>query len=109
MLPQPSPSSPLWFVICWLAVWRLTMLLSFEAGPFDLLSRIRAGLVRIGLQRLIRCFHCLSVWISAIVVLAVYRLEPRSLLILLGVAGAASITERFFGMPAAEEEEVPHA
>ncbi len=106
MLPQPSPSSPLWFAVCWLAVWRVTMLLCYEAGPFDLFVWIRAGLVRIGLRRLVVCFHCMSVWISAALVLAVYEPEPRSLLIALGVAGAASMTERFFGMPAAEEEEV---
>jgi hypothetical protein len=104
MLPLPQLSSPLWFVIAWLAAWRITMLICYEAGPFDLFTWIRAGLVHIGLQRMIRCFHCTSIWVSAAVVAVMYGPHTRSLLLTAGVAGAASMTERFFGNPAGEEE-----
>lgn len=97
MLPQPAESSVVWLVACWLASWRITALLVYEAGPFDLLSRLRVVLVRVGLRGLITCFHCLALWVSAVVVLLVYQLEPRSLLLIVAVAGAASISERFLG------------
>jgi predicted RND superfamily exporter protein len=96
MLLHPVTSSPLWLVICWLAVWRISMLLCYEAGPFDIFSHLRVGLVRLGLNRLVGCFHCLSFWVSAAVVLVVYQVQPHSILLVLGIAGAVSLTERFF-------------
>lgn len=97
MLPQPADSSFAWLIASWLAAWRLTALLAYEAGPFELLSRLRVALARIGLHGLVTCFHCLAVWISAAVVLLVFEIEARSLLLVLAVAGAASITERLLG------------
>jgi hypothetical protein len=105
MLPQPATSSPLWFIICWLAVWRITMLLCYEAGPFDVFAWIRVGFVRVGLHRLIRCPHCVSFWVSIAVVLSVYELHARSIMLVLGIAGAASLTERFLGTGLNEDEE----
>lgn len=104
MLLQPATSSVLWFAICWLAVWRLTMLLCYEAGPFDLFTRIRVGLARAGLHRLISCFHCMSFWVSIAVVLTVYELHARSILLAFGIAGAVSLTERFLGTGINQEE-----
>lgn len=95
MLLQPVTSSPLWLVICWLAVWRVSTLLCYEAGPFDVFAWIRAGFVKIGLHRLIGCFYCTSFWVSLVVVLTFYQLERGSILLVLGVAGAVSLTERF--------------
>jgi hypothetical protein len=95
MLLHPPTSSPLWFVICWLSVWRLTMLFCYEAGPFDIFSLMRVGFARVGLHRLISCFHCMSFWVSTAVVLTVYELHARSILLVLAIAGAASLTERF--------------
>ena len=97
MVPQPADSSLVWLVACWLAAWRLTALIAYEAGPFELLSRLRVALARVGLHGLITCFHCLALWMSAAVVLLVYEIQPRSLLLILAVAGAASITERLIG------------
>jgi len=97
MLPQPADSSLAWLVACWLAAWRLTALLAYEAGPFELLSRLRVALARVGLHGVVACFHCLAVWVSAAVVLLVYEIEPRSLVLILAVAGAVSIAERLLG------------
>jgi hypothetical protein len=80
------------------------MLLCYEAGPFDVLTRIRVGLARIGLQRLVLCFHCMSLWVSIVVVLIFYELHARSILLVLGVAGAVSLTERFLGTGIDNEE-----
>lgn len=96
MLVEPPTSPFFWFLVCWLAVWRLTMLLCYEAGPFDIFSLIRVGFARLGLFRVIACFHCMSLWISVPVVLVVFKLHAYSILVVLGVAGAASLTERFF-------------
>jgi hypothetical protein len=96
-MPQPADASLIWLVASWLAAWRLTALVAYEAGPFDVLSRLRVGLARIGLHGLATCFHCLGFWISAAVVLAVYKIELRSLLLILAVAGAVSISERLVG------------
>ena len=53
-------------VLCWLAAWRVTAMVRYEAGPFDLFSWIRLALTKVGLQRLVTCFHCTGVWVSAI-------------------------------------------
>lgn len=97
MLPQPADSSPAWLVACWLAAWRLTALLAYEAGPFELLSWLRVALARVGLHGVVTCFHCLAVWVSAAVVLLVYEFEARSFVLILAIAGAASMSERLLG------------
>jgi hypothetical protein len=93
MFAQPS-SSIVWLVLCWLAAWRLTMMLCYEAGPFDLFSWLRLALARIGLQRLVSCFHCMGVWVSAVVVSIMFEWHAPSIVLILAVAGAVSITER---------------
>jgi hypothetical protein len=39
----------------------------------------------------------MSFWVSVAVVFAVYELHATSILLVFGVAGAASLTERFLG------------
>lgn len=97
MVSLPDSDSALWFVLSWLAVWRSTALLCYEAGPFDLLTNLRRLLVQIGLGRLVTCFHCMALWLSAVAVGLVFEIRPQSVLIVLAVAGAASITERWLG------------
>lgn len=94
MLPPLESTSPVWLVCCWLASWRISSLLAFEAGPFDLFSHMRTGLARLGLGGLISCFHCLAVWVSTVIVLLAYELHPRSALLTLAVAGGVSLVER---------------
>jgi len=48
-----------------LAVWRLTYLLQAEDGPWGLASRLRRAAGEGFWGRLLDCFHCLSLWISA--------------------------------------------
>ena len=81
-------------VVTILSVWRLTSLLCYEAGPFGVLSRLRGMLYRMRLGSIIECFHCLSVWVAAVLVLFVYQLQPTSLLLIFATAGGASIIER---------------
>jgi hypothetical protein len=54
-----------WLVLGMLAVWRITHLLQAEDGPWDVVVRVRRRL-RYGFWgRLLDCFECLSLWISA--------------------------------------------
>lgn len=74
-----------WFFLITLAVWRITALLVYEAGPFDLLARIRDLLgVRYDenskctgnvLARMLCCFKCMSVWIALAAAVLYFRNE----------------------------------
>jgi hypothetical protein len=54
-----------WFLLGLLSVWRITHLLSSEDGPWEVVVWIRrkSGLGFWG--KLLDCFYCLSLWISA--------------------------------------------
>jgi hypothetical protein len=94
------PDDPIWLLLTILAVWRVTALVAYEAGPFDVFVRLRRGLVKVGLARLVGCFYCLSLWISCAAVL-VFPLTPATPLVILGVAGGVAIIERMLsGAPA---------
>lgn len=77
-----------------LCVWRLTSLVCYEAGPFEIFSRLRRVFYTWRLGALVECFHCMSVWVAAGVVLAVYRPDWSSLVLVFAVSGGASLIER---------------
>ena len=52
------------FILCALAVWRLTHLLSKEDGPFDLIYLLRKQLGQGFFGNLLDCFYCLSIWVA---------------------------------------------
>jgi hypothetical protein len=93
MLLGKPPYELVWLALTVLAVWRLTALIAYEAGPFGVLVTLRRGLVGIGLGSLVGCFYCLSFWISFAAVL-VFPLSRDTPLVILGVAGAVAIIER---------------
>lgn len=97
MLPQPEGTSALWLLVCWLAAWRVTALLIYEAGPLEVFTRLRRGLARVSLGRLIQCFHCMAFWVSAMIVLVAFEWSARTILLVLAVAGAVSLAERAVG------------
>jgi hypothetical protein len=105
MLPLPVDGSIVWFVLCWLASWRITALFCYDAGPFQVFTRLRRLLARIGLGRLITCFHCTAIWVSALVVGVLFEMRWTTGVVFLAVAGAVSITERWLGGAAAEPSE----
>jgi len=47
-----------------LAVWRVTHLVVAEDGPWYVFQRLRRAAAAIGLERLVSCFYCASVWIA---------------------------------------------
>ena len=97
MLRLPSHDSIVWLVVAALAVWRVTAALVYERGPFAVMIAIRRTFVRAGLQRLVTCFHCTAVWVSALTIGVVYEWRAMTVLLVIGVAGAASIIERWLG------------
>ena len=78
-------------VLATLAIWRLTSLLVYEDGPFNIFDRLRDAPP---LQRLLGCFWCTSVWTAAVIV-AMVRLTfvDRIILWLAASAGAILIEE----------------
>lgn len=48
-----------------LCVWRITHLLQAEDGPGDVIVRLRRAVGEGFLGKLLDCFYCLSLWISA--------------------------------------------
>ncbi len=99
MVPLAPEDSALWLVLCTLAVWRITALLCYDDGPFRVLLRLRLVLVRVGFAGLITCFHCVALWVSLLLVSSVYERRWSSVVVVLAVAGAVSITERWLLPP----------
>lgn len=95
MLVEPKTESFFWLVVCVLASWRLAAMLCYDAGPFNVITKVRAALVALGLGRLVACFHCTAIWSSFLVSSAVYGLGLTPLLLALAIAGAASVIERY--------------
>lgn len=79
------------FVLCTLAVWRLSHLLACEDGPFDLVVwlRRRAGDGVFG--RLMDCFYCVTVWIAAPFALLLTDDVVTGIVTWLALSGAASV------------------
>src|SRR5689334_4433855 len=50
------------FIICTLAIWRISHLFSQEDGPFDIVIRFRKLFGQGFFGDLLDCFYCLSLW-----------------------------------------------
>jgi len=55
-------NTPYMFLLCLLAVWRVSHLLSQEDGPFDLVIKFRKLFGHGFFGSLLDCFYCLSMW-----------------------------------------------
>jgi hypothetical protein len=77
-----------------LATWRLSRLVAFEDGPWDVVARARrlAGDGMLG--HLMDCPYCLSLWFAAPLALAIDATLPGWVLAWLGVSGGASLVEK---------------
>jgi len=79
------------FIICSLAVWRLTHLLSNEDGPFDAVIKFRKLFGQSFFGNLLDCFYCLSLWIAVPFAVFLSRGWLEGLIIWLGLSGAACL------------------
>lgn len=96
MLRAIYEGSPIfWFVIGTLVTWRLTALLCYDDGPWGSVRVVRTMLSRIGLAKLLECFHCTSVWIALGVAASLYKATVPVLLLWWALAGAASLLGSF--------------
>ena len=78
------------FVLCALAVWRLSHLLACEDGPFDLVVRLRQRVGNGFFGRLMDCYYCVTVWIAIPFALLLTHVVVTGLVTWLALSGAAS-------------------
>ena len=76
-----------------LATWRLSRLVAYEDGPWDVVALLRRRAGDGAMGRLMDCPYCLSIWFAAPLALAVDAGFPGWLLAWLGVSGGASLIE----------------
>lgn len=81
-----------WFMLCVLAVWRITHLLVAEEGPWQAVARIRARAARF--TRLFDCFYCLSLWIAVPFAWFAGATLTHKALLWPALSGAAILLER---------------
>ncbi len=81
------------FAITVLAVWRVSLLITADEGPFSVLETLRSKIdpnQATWLGRGVRCVGCVSFWVS----LAAALLLRASALEWLGMAGGALLVHR---------------
>jgi hypothetical protein len=83
-----------YFVLGIFGVWRITHLLSQEAGPGDILAKFRRSLGAGFWGSLLDCFYCLSVWVSAPFALVIGNGWMERALLWPALSGAAILAER---------------
>src|SRR6185312_5040956 len=96
MMLKVNPDQWLWLIISILAVWRLTSFICFDAGPFDIMTKMRIVLYKLKLGKLIDCFHCAAIWVSIVITLCVYSFTLHILLLIFAIAGGTSLIEKSF-------------
>lgn len=79
------------FVICALAIWRITHLLSQEDGPFDLVIKFRKLFGQGFFGTLLDCFYCLSLWIAIPFVFILSNEWLQGIIIWFALSGAACL------------------
>jgi hypothetical protein len=94
-------------VLAILATWRVTHLLAFEDGPWDILARVRMRLGEGFFGRLLDCFYCLSLWVAASIISLLRPQLAEWPLWWLACSGAACLLERL-GPQATVTEHQPH-
>ena len=93
-------------VLSALAVWRLTHLLHFEDGPFQVLKKLRGLLRRLSLSGFLDCFVCLSLWVAVPFGCALGSSSAEIVLLVFGLSAAAILIDRAVGIPEAEDAAV---
>ncbi len=94
-----------WLVLGSLAVWRVTHLLTAEAGPWDVLLRMRRLTTGVFWATLLGCFYCLSLWVAVPVAYYLSTGWKERVLLWLSFSGAAILLERI----TSREGEIPPA
>jgi hypothetical protein len=77
-----------------LGVWRITHLLNQEAGPAEMLARMRRRLGSGLFGQLLDCFYCLSLWIALPFAALIGHTWLERLLLWSALSGAAILLEK---------------
>jgi hypothetical protein len=77
-----------------LCTWRVTHLFQAEDGPWDVIVRIRRAAGDGVFGRLLDCFYCLSLWVSAPVAWVIGQSVVERVLLWLAFSGGAILLER---------------
>jgi hypothetical protein len=85
------------FLICTLAVWRLTHLFVLEDGPWDFVYHLRKKLGNSIFGQAMDCFYCLSLWMAAPFAFIIFHDWIGILVSWLSLSGAACLLEHFTG------------
>ena len=99
-----------WFVVGVLGVWRVSHLVTAEDGPWGMFATARGWAGHGVLGQLVDCFHCTSLWVSAVWVLAVPLPWTARVATALALSGGAILLERATtGRTARDEAPQAHA
>ena len=79
------------FVICTLAIWRVSHLLSQEDGPFDAVIKFRRLFGQGFFGTLLDCFYCLSLWIAVPFAVLLCDNWTEGIITWLALSGAACL------------------
>jgi hypothetical protein len=83
------------FILCTLAVWRLTHLFVKEDGPWDFVFRIRKLLGNSVAGKAMDCFYCFSIWMALPFAFIVAGTWLSILITWIALSGAACLLEQF--------------
>ena len=79
------------FVICTLAIWRISHLLSQEDGPFDAVIKFRKLFGQGFFGTLLDCFYCLSLWVAVPFAFLLSKTWLDGIITWLALSGAACV------------------
>lgn len=85
------------FLLCTLAVWRLTHLFVLEDGPWDFVYHLRKKLGNSIFGQAMDCFYCLSLWIAVPFAFVIFHDWIGRVICWLALSGAACLLEQFTG------------
>lgn len=82
------------FLLCTLAVWRLTHLFVAEDGPWDLIFLLRKKLGNSIAGKAMDCFYCLSIWMAIPFAMLISLDWTARIICWLSLSGAACLLEQ---------------
>src|SRR5215472_14776364 len=94
--PEPRATMTEWlrFTMAALATWRVTHLIVYEDGPWDVIARLRRRAGSGFFGKLMDCFYCSSLWVSALAALALQPSPKDWVMLWLAISGAACLANR---------------
>ena len=86
------------YLVCTLAVWRLTHLFVAEDGPWDFVYHLRKKLGNSMAGKAMDCFYCLSFWIAIPFAFVIARDWIAGVICWISLSGGACLLEQLTGI-----------